>query len=95
MLGSKKLFDSVSALYKGRELTLNAFKKVIFPIKATKDEIRLDMLAPCLLSLATRLKVLSPKQILQRLPIAISLVKVSNTHENLLNEISQIIYSLY
>ena len=32
---------------------------------------------------------------LQRLPIALAQVKASNTSENLLNEIRQIIYSLY
>ena len=41
------------------------------------------------------LKILSPKQVLQRLPIALAQVKVGNTSENLLNEIRQIIYSLY
>ena len=42
-----------------------------------------------------RLKILSPKQMLQRLPIALAQVKASNTSENLLNEIRQIIYFLY
>ena len=32
---------------------------------------------------------------LQRLPIALAQVKAGNTPENLLNEIRQIIYSLY
>ena len=32
---------------------------------------------------------------LQRLPIALAQVKAGNTSENLLNEIHQIIYSLY
>ena len=32
---------------------------------------------------------------LQRLPIALAQVKVDNTSENLVNEIRQIIYSLY
>ena len=41
------------------------------------------------------LKILSHKQMLQRLPIALAQVKVGNTTENLLNEICQIIYSLY
>ena len=41
------------------------------------------------------LKILTPKQMLQRLPIVLAQVKASNTSENLLNEISQIIYSLY
>ena len=39
-----------------------------------------------------QLKVLSPKQMVQRLPIAL---KAGNKSENLLNEIRQIIYSLY
>ena len=41
------------------------------------------------------LKILTPKQMLQRLPIALAQVKAGNTSENLLNEIRQIIYSLY
>ena len=41
------------------------------------------------------LKILTPKEMLQRLPIALAQVKVDNTFENLLNEIRQIIYSLY
>ena len=32
---------------------------------------------------------------LQRLPIALAQVKAANTSENLLNEIRQIVYSLY
>ena len=43
----------------------------------------------------SNLKILSPVQILQRLPIALGQVKAGNTSENLLNEIRQIIYSLY
>ena len=39
--------------------------------------------------------MLTPKQMLQRLPIAPVQVKADNTSENLLNEIPQIIYSLY
>ena len=41
------------------------------------------------------LKILTPKQMLLRLPIAIVLVKVGDTSENLVNEIRQIIYSLH
>ena len=73
-------YESAYRLYEGRELTLNAFKSGIFPIKATKGK---------------GLKILIPKQMLQRLPIALAQVKVGNTSENLLNEIRQIIYSLY
>ena len=41
------------------------------------------------------LKILTPKQILQRLPIALAQVKAGNNSESLLNEIRQIVYSLY
>ena len=42
-----------------------------------------------------RIEILTPKQKLQRLPMALAQVKVGNTSENLLNEIRKIIYSLY
>ena len=41
------------------------------------------------------LKILTPKQMLQRLPIALVQVKAGNNAENLLNVIRQIVYSLY
>ena len=41
------------------------------------------------------LNILTPKQMLQRLPIALAQVKAGNNSETLLNEIRQIVYSLY
>ena len=41
------------------------------------------------------IKVLTPKQMLQRLPIALVQVKVGNRSENLPNAIHQIMYSSY
>ena len=41
------------------------------------------------------LEILTPKQMLQRLPIALAQVKAGNNSESLLNEIRQIVYSLY
>ena len=41
------------------------------------------------------LKMLTPKQILQRLPIPLAQVKVGKTSKNLLNENRQPVYSLY
>ena len=43
----------------------------------------------------TGLKILSHKQMLQRLPVALAQVKAGNNSENLLNEIRQIVCSLY
>ena len=40
----------------------------------------------------TGIKILYHKQILQRLPMALAQVKAGNNSENLLNEISQIVY---
>ena len=42
-----------------------------------------------------RLNILTPKEMLQRLPIALAQVNAGNNSENLLNEIGQIVYSLY
>ena len=43
----------------------------------------------------TWLQILTPKQILKRLPIFLAQVKAGNNSENLLNEIGQTVYSLY
>ena len=67
-------------IYYGRELVINAFKIRLCPLKSTTG---------------TGLKVLTPTQILQRLPIALAQVKAGNNSESLLNEIRQIVYSLY
>ena len=73
-------FESINALYECRSLDLNAFKKGIFPLKSAQGN---------------GIKILTPKQMLQRLPLALAQVKGSVTSENLLNEIQQIIHSLY
>ena len=44
---------------------------------------------------ATHMKILTPKQMFQKLPIALAQLKAGNTSENLLNETRQIIYSPY
>ena len=58
----------------------NAFKGELFPLKSTTG---------------TEPKVLAPKQKLQRLPITLAQVKAGTNSECLLNEIRQIVYSLY
>ena len=62
------------------EFTYNAFRSGTFPMNEKQGK---------------RLKILAPKQMLQRLPIALAQVKAGKASENLLNEIRQIIYSLY
>ena len=41
------------------------------------------------------LKILTSNQMLKRLPIALAQVKAGNNSDSLLNEIRQIVYSLY
>ena len=68
---------------------LDAFESKIFPIKIEGTGFSNKV------SNHSNLKILTPKKMLQRLPIAFAQVKAGNTSENLLNEIRQIIYSLY
>ena len=43
----------------------------------------------------TGLKILTPNQMLKRLPKALAQIRAGNNSESLLNEIRQIVYSLY
>ena len=73
-------------------------KLKIFQEKNFPDLARVTKISDCTrekVSSHSNLKILTPKEILQKLPIALVQVKASNTSENLLNEIRQIIYSFY
>ena len=76
----KNVFNTAKNLYQGRELVINAFRSRLFQLKSTTG---------------TGLKILTPKQLLQKLPIALAQVKAGNNSESILNEIRQIVYSLY
>ena len=73
--------------FEGREKIIDAFEIKIFWIKSKGAGI----LNPN----HSKLKILSPKQMLQRLPIALAQVKAGNNSKSFLNEIRQIVYSLY
>ena len=78
------VLDSVRALVKGTELMYNAFRSGIFHRLEESQEGE-----------GERLKILTPNQMLKRLPTALAQVKAGNNSESLLNEIRQIVYSLY
>ena len=80
------VLDSVSSFVQGREVVLKAFQSGIFHKleESQKGE-----------GVNERLKILTPNQMLKRLPIALAQVKAGNNSESLLNEIRQIVYSLY
>ena len=46
-------------------------------------------------SQASSEKILLTKEMAQTLPVKIALMKVSNVHDDLVNEVSQFIYILY
>ena len=79
--------DNLNKFFAAREMVLNGFKSKIFSIKLKGSGI--------LNTDHSKLKILTPNQMLQRLPIALEQVKAGNNSENLLNEIRQIVYSLY
>ena len=64
-------------------------------IEFFKDYYRILNNAWCNTKFGNQVKMLTPKQVLQKLPIALVQVKAVNTSQNLLNEICQLIYSLY
>ena len=76
------VLNSVTGLVEGREMVINAFKSGIFQVSKESQE-------------GKGLKILTPNQMLKRLPIALAQVKAGNNSESLLNEIRQIVYSLY
>ena len=78
--------DSVTSLVQGREMVINAFKSRIFQVSKEEQEGT---------GVNEMLKILTPNQMLKRLPIPLAQVKAGNNSESLLNEIRQIVYSLY
>ena len=75
------MITNLEKFYKSREEVFNFFKdytKMMIEEEETKG---------------TELKILTPKQMLQRLPIALAQVKTGNNSESLLNEIRRIVYS--
>ena len=82
------IVDSVISLFQGREMVINAFKSGIFQVskESQEDEESQE---------GKGLKILTPNQMLKRLAIALAQVKAGNNSESLLNEIRQIVYSLY
>ena len=70
------------ALLKGRKMVFKAFEIEIF---SKTEELKNG----------TGLKILTPKQMLQRLPITLAQINAGNNSESLLNEIRHTFYYLY
>ena len=72
-------------LYKARNNAIKFFNDYSLIVSKAKHKA----------SNGTGLKIVTPKQVLQILPIALAQVKAGNNSEKLLNEIRKVAYSLY
>ena len=78
----KSALRNIKLLYESREAIIKLFNDYSSIVSEAKYES----------IYGEGLKIITPKQILQRLPTALAQEKAGNTSENLLNEIRQIIY---
>ena len=76
---------NISNFFDLREKIIDFFRDYSFLLPETKYKAKQG----------TGLKILTAKEMLQRLPIALTKIKAGNNSKSLLNEIRQIAYSLY
>ena len=87
----EKTLKNLNMLFNGRNNVINfieGYSSMIFEAKKKASEKLKEQEG-------TGLNILTPKELLQKLPIALVQVKTGNNSENLLNEIRRIIYSLH
>ena len=88
-LEQKEVINNLEKFYNSREEVINFFRDYIEMLSDANYNAKQNE------TKGKGLKILTPKQMLQRLPIALTQVKAGNNSESLLKEIRQIVYSLY
>ena len=78
--------DNIENLYSSRQEVIKMFNDYARHLSRNSYDSKQEGIG---------LKNLTPKQILQRLPISLTQIKAGNNSQSLLNEIRQIVYSLY
>ena len=81
----RNALENIKLLYKSRQVVIKLFNEYSSIASEAKYKLKYG----------ESLKILTSKQMLRRLPMALAQVKAGNTSGNLLNEIRQIVYSLY
>ena len=81
----KSALENLKLLYESRQAVNKLFNEYSSISSETKPKVKYG----------EGIKILSPKQMLQRLSITLSQLKAGNTSEILLNKIRQIIYFLH
>ena len=85
----KEVINNLENFCKSREEVINSFREYVEMLSDANYNAKQDE------TKGKGYKILTPEQMLQRLPIALAQVKAGNNSENLLNGIRQIIYLLY
>ena len=82
---NKEARVNIKNLYNARKPAIDFFDEYTSRASEARRQVKKE----------TELKILIYKQMLQRLPIALARIKAGNNSGTLLNEIRQIVYSLY
>ena len=82
----EKTINNIKNLYDSREKVVQLFNDYAKNMSRNIYDLKQERIG---------LKILTPNQMLKRLPIALAEIKAGNNSESLLNEIRQIVYSLY
>ena len=85
----KWVINNITRFYLSREEVINFFRDYVEMLSDANYNAKQNKTE------GKGLKISATKQMLQRLPITLAQVKAGNNSENLLNEIRQIVYSLY
>ena len=83
----REALNNINNLYNARDMAIKFIEDYGSMILEAKKKI--------LKQEGQGLKILAPNQMFKRLPIALAQIKAGNNSESLLNEIRQIVYSLY
>ena len=83
-MNQKNALYHIEMLYKARNETIKFFNDYSLMASEVQNKAKNE---------GKELRISTPKQMLQRLPIALAQVKAGNNSENLLKEIREIAYS--
>ena len=81
-----EVIKNVDNLYDSRQAAINIFIEYTERVSEARFRLKQE---------GGGLKILTPKQMLQRSPIPLAQIKAGNNSQSILNEIRQIVYSLY
>ena len=82
----RQALNNINNLYNARDMAIKVIEDYGSVILEAKKIVQQE---------GQELKILTPNQMLKRLPIALAQIEAGNNSESLLNEIRQTLYSLY